>query len=371
MKALLLGLKADSILTAQLEPFADERKSLRRQLDLNVQYIETQNLAQMEEACQKYDSEAVFFFPFWREDASEVVRTFQKIRSEYPDRQLIFVDPFAQGNTMFLGVLPYVDVLLKRQRFRDLNDYKREFVGGNEFIEFIARHWNIDLEGWSVSSEVPEGYEHRIASGWSLGTARRFRKALRPPLFFPKRPISKKLDVFCRLSLGHKRKQEWYCEYRMAAAKALEPLESDYQIAVSALFIDDGLISKKQYARELRQSRIVFSPFGWGETCWRDFEAICNDSLLVKPSMAHLDTQPNIFVENETYVPVRWDFADLEEKCRHYLEHPEEAARIIKNARQVYTDYLERGGFARTLEDILSKNHRTDNPSTEKLSSTL
>lgn len=363
MKALLLGLTTDLILAAQQEPFADERQLLRRQLGLTVRHIPTQNLSQMVEACEKDDSEVVFFFPSWCEDAWEVEQSFKAIREKYPTRQLIFIDPFAQANTRFLGVLPYVDRLVKRQCLSNRTDYKRQFVGGNELIEFIAQHWDIDIDGWFVGSEVPDGCEDRIVSGWSLGTARRFRKALQPPRFFPKRPMTKDIDVFCRLALGHKHKQEWYCQYRMAAVKALEPLASDYQTVASARFFEDGLVSKKQYQRELKHSRIVFSPFGWGETCWRDFEAICNDCLLVKPSMAHLEMQPDLFIENETYVPVRWDFADLEDKCRYYLEHPEEAARIVANARQVYADYLQKGGFANTIEKILSKENPVNQPS--------
>lgn len=358
MKALLLGLTTDPISAAQHEPFADERRLLRRQGDLTVQHVRAKNIIEMGEACLQHDSDVVFFFPSWRENADVVTRTFQALRQEFPNRQLIFVDPFAQASSNYFSVLPYVDRFLKRQRLQNVADYQKSFVGGCEFVEFIARQWGAELRGWFVGSAVPVAYEHRIASGWNLGTARRFRKALRQPRFFPKRPARnnthKNIDVFCRLALGPKRQQEWYCQYRMAAVAALEPLGSDYQLAASARFVEEGLIPQSQYLRELKHSRVVFSPFGWGETCWRDFDAICNDCLLVKPSMAHLDTQPNIFIENETYVPVRWDFADLEEKCRYYLERPEEMARIVGNARRVYTDYLEKGGFVNAIAQSLS-----------------
>ena len=354
MKALLLGLTTDPIAAAQHEPFVDERRLLRRQLDLTVQHVPAKNMIEMGEACLKYDSDVVFFFPSWRENAGVVTRTFQALRQEFPHRQLIFVDPFAQASSNYFSVLPYVDRFLKRQRLQNVADYQKSFVGGCEFVEFIARQWGAHLRGWFVGSAVPSGCEHRIASGWNLGTARRFRKALRQPRFFPNRPARKNIDLFCRLALGPERQQEWYCQYRIAAVAALEPLASDYQLAASARFVEEGLIPQSQYLRELKHSRIVFSPFGWGETCWRDFDAICNDCLLVKPSMAHLDTQPNIFIENETYVPVRWDFADLEEKCRYYLERPDQMARIVANARRVYSDYLEKGGFVNAIAQCIS-----------------
>lgn len=92
-----------------------------------------------------------------------------------------------------------------------------------------------------------------------------------------------------------------------------------------------------------------------GEVTWRDYEAACYGCLLVKPSIDHVHTQPNIFYPGETYVPVRWDFQDLAETCRYYLEHPEEANRIIQNARRAYLNYFEERKFLTQLEqDILS-----------------
>jgi spore maturation protein CgeB len=95
------------------------------------------------------------------------------------------------------------------------------------------------------------------------------------------------------------------------------------------------------------------SPFGWGELCYRDFEAACLGTLLIKPSVAHLRTEPDVFVENETYVPVRWDLSDLEEKCRYYLEHGDEAKRIIANARQAYAAYFPGDRLMGTVRAIL------------------
>ena len=37
------------------------------------------------------------------------------------------------------------------------------------------------------------------------------------------------------------------------------------------------LISKRKYHKELLNSQMTFSPFGWGEICYRDFEAYFHD----------------------------------------------------------------------------------------------
>lgn len=51
------------------------------------------------------------------------------------------------------------------------------------------------------------------------------------------------------------------------------------------------------------------------------------------------------FVDHETYLPLRWDLADLEEVVRRALEEPRRARRIAENGRRRLRDYFERGGF--------------------------
>jgi hypothetical protein len=189
--------------------------------------------------------------------------------------------------------------------------------------------------------------------GWNLGTAKKFKQSLlRNPLFGLNKP-KKTVDIFCRLSLGDTTKKEWYTQYRIIAVEALNPLVSNYQVAKSGKD-NNNLVSRRQYNSEIKRSKIVFSPFGWGENCWRDFEAICYDSLLVKPSMSHVTTNPDIFIDYETYVPVKWDFSDLEEKCHFYLENHEEREKIVKQAHQVYLNYFQQNQFVQLIKKLIT-----------------
>jgi len=92
--------------------------------------------------------------------------------------------------------------------------------------------------------------------------------------------------------------------------------------------------------KELKSSRVCFSPFGYGEVCWRDYEAIMCGALLIKPDMAHVKTEPNIFIPFETYIPVAWDFSDLEEKVTYYLENTTAREKIIQSAYDVLQSYI-------------------------------
>jgi len=133
--------------------------------------------------------------------------------------------------------------------------------------------------------------------------------------------------------------------------KALDPLASKYTCS------DYQRVPRREYILELMRSKVTFSPFGWGEVCFRDYEAVACGSLLVKPSMAHLITSPNIYIEYETYVPVRWDLSDCAQTIDHYLRHPADAERIARNAQRVLRDYFAEGRFvddvARSLRGLI------------------
>jgi spore maturation protein CgeB len=101
----------------------------------------------------------------------------------------------------------------------------------------------------------------------------------------------------------------------------------------------------RKFYQELYRSKLCFSPFGYGEICWRDYEAMMSGSLLIKPDVSHLVTEPDIFVQFETYVPVAWNFEDLAEKANYYLDHDIERARIAENAYQAIHKYVSEQRF--------------------------
>ncbi|MBD3885683.1 glycosyltransferase family 1 protein [Phormidium tenue FACHB-886] len=355
MKALIVGTTCqhiDKISAVQLYPFFANRQRLRQELGLEFKVASAEKFSEIYQACKQHsDVDVMFIRPTWREDAQEAERIMRAIRRENPQTTIVFIDPFDQTSSRYFGVLPYVSWFLKYQRLKEVSDYHKPFVGGTQYTDYLAHRWNWDLDGWHVGSAVPKGYEHRIVAGWNIAINRRFKSNL----FMPEMLHSRKKDiaVFCRMSYGSQNKLEWYGRQRMEAVQALQPLATDYPLAVSGEFDETKTISTRQYRSEIKRSRIIVAPFGWGESTWRDYEAVCFGGLLIKPNVDHIQTNPNIYVPGETYVPVKWDYSDLEEKCRYYLEHPEAAQQIVQNARQVYKAYFKQGEFLRTIKRIL------------------
>jgi hypothetical protein len=55
-------------------------------------------------------------------------------------------------------------------------------------------------------------------------------------------------------------------------------------------------------------------------------------AVLLKPDMSHVKLAHNIFVPNETYVPLRWDLGNLRESVEDLLASTSKLRRISGNA---------------------------------------
>ncbi|MGF1643116.1 MAG: glycosyltransferase [Thiotrichales bacterium] len=127
-------------------------------------------------------------------------------------------------------------------------------------------------------------------------------------------------------------------------------LEKRFQIESNH---DGSRVPYKEFKRQLRSARIAFSPWGWGEITDRDFRIVNAGALLMKPDMSHLQTDPDIFIAGETYAPVAWDLADLEEQCDYYLSRPREIRRIAANAYEAYRGFFKNQIIVRKLEALI------------------
>ncbi|MDJ0992474.1 MAG: glycosyltransferase [Dinoroseobacter sp.] len=359
MKALLVGRYSenDQIAYAQLYPFFDYRTDLKETLGLEFDHIDASHFKdfyQILETKPDISSYDIFIFrPTWHESPSDAVAFFRHIRNLFPSKKIILLDPWDQATGRFLCVADSVDYIIKYQSLRTPDLYEKEYLGGTFVTDHLARYHNYNIESWDVGSTVPEGFSNRIISGWFITTIPRFKRALNPNLFERLTKPKRSIDIFCRVSYGSKDLNEWYGQHRKEAVDELCKLESEFRLAVSGEHAETKTISSRQYFREIKRAKIAFSPFGWGEVSWRDYEAVAYGCLLIKPSIDHIQTYPDIFDPGKTYVPVKWDLSDLNEKCRYYLNNWNEAEEIIENARNAYLKYFEEKEFIKILKPLI------------------
>ena len=75
-------------------------------------------------------------------------------------------------------------------------------------------------------------------------------------------------------------------------------------------------------------------------------------AVLLKQDMGHVETDPDLFVPGETYVPLRWDLSDFDEVVRGLLADPARRERIARAAFQKMQDYARSSRFVEQMTPL-------------------
>jgi len=356
MKILLLS-RNQNLGTAdgqQVIPFGMYKRELRERHGIQVINTPTNSPATRTASIRSHfhshgPPDSVLAMPHWAEPADELAAWFEHARTLIGDARLIMLDSYDPTCSPHLGVLPFVDMYIKKQVLANSADYLSDFRGGHIYADFVANHWGFELGDWHFGSKPDPDHLHKLVAGWNLGVTPRYQRMLQLSRFSPVPWRARPIDVHLRVgTLNQPNKpQEWYQFSRAKALESVQPLGKQLRLSGS------GRVGSRRYFAEMYASKIVFSPFGWGEVCFRDYEAVAAGALLVKPDMSHLTTAPNIFIPHETYIPVRWDLTDVHDVMRRCLDRPDESARIAANARSVLQSFYAQARFADLLDHLV------------------
>lgn len=285
----------------------------------------------------------------FRTPDAEAIRIVSHFRNQTSEAgtKLVYFDGDDDVCVQWPEVLRTVDLYVKKGIFTSDDDYLREFVGKSNLTDYVTHQYSTPAPTDIPKSGMLQPPDlTKLHLGWSTALddkhADLFQEVKPPPA------TKKDVDILCRASLP----KDWSSPLRGAVVAGLEPLRDRRRIILS---VPTNRVPREEYYDELLRSRICISPFGYGEVCGRDIEATLCGCLLVKPDMGHLRSQPDIFVPGVTYVPVRWDYADLAETCEYYLDREEERARIAANAYRVLADAYSAEAFVGMFADVLER----------------
>ena len=210
--------------------------------------------------------------------------------------------------------------LLKREEYKKPNNFGRWFWKSGDL---------------NLSYDIKDKDWNRLKlSGWNLGHLNPHLIEKMPPL----NPV-KPHDVCAIYQGDHRENFEHtirndipYTEHRKGAWEIL----------------DDKFDSRKeklpqdQYFQYLYDSKVALSPFGMGEVCFRDFECFNVGTIMIKPDMSMVLTEPNIYIDKETYFAVNYDWSNLNEVIDEVLSDFDRINReVIDNSRTKFVnDYL-------------------------------
>lgn len=328
----------------QFAPIWRHRAGLRRELGLAVDWLPLDvAMAGSDDGLAGYDIIGLkLSFRRPAEDAIATVERFAAALAALPAK-LVYFDGDDDSAILWPRLLALCDLYVKKHRFRDAADYARHFVGKSNLTDYVARTTGRSFADDIIPATggVDPALLDRLYLGWNIALDDKI------VALDPHRPEAPRTIDIC--SRAYVAPDNWLHGLRAPAVTALEALPDRWSIAVPR-----GRVPQQAYYQEMRAARICVSPLGYGELCWRDFEAILSGCLLVKPDMAHVVTAPDLFVPGETYVPVAWDYADLEAVCAPFVA--DEAARIAiaAHAQQRLIDSLSADWFIARMAGLLA-----------------
>lgn len=247
------------------------------------------------------------------------------------------------GTTQF-HLLPYVDKYFKLHVLKDRAGYLRTYYGGRIYTDYYHCYFGVkNSKNSHCFAPAEEKQLNKIQLFWNASLADNGRwasylyevwKHLKFPLFYSSRFFESHVrTVKVSSRFNTKYRQEIISYHRQLVKSKMDQVG-----------IPTEKISRSIYLKELRNSKIGISPFGWGEFCYRDYEIILNGAMLMKPDMSHIETWPNLYIAGETYMPHKWDCSDVETSLEEALQG-NKWFYIARNAQRLYRKYLlEREG---------------------------
>ncbi|WP_019601137.1 glycosyltransferase family 1 protein [Teredinibacter turnerae] len=326
----------------QVYPFLYYRDLFREKFDAEIRIVTLPEYS-ADNYCKQHDADIVLFQTWFTIDKCELVALVEKIHKLNPSADLHFLDSFAPTDLRLAKTLnPYLTSYIKKSLLKDKSRYLKPQVGDTNLMEYYSGLF--DLEEDTVNWHVPEEFLPKLKLGPTFFTGPCILEEFLEKSHAPKG--DKTIDVHARLAANG---SSWYGKMRQLSIDKLGEI-SDISTATGT-----G-IPRPRFMKELENSKICFSPFGYGEICWRDIEAVLAGAVLLKPSMEHLEMAPHIHESGSTYIALNWDYSDLEEKVIHLIGAEEERRKIAEQAYQSIREYLANNAFVDQFAYLFEKS---------------
>ena len=255
--------------------------------------------------------------------------------------ETLFFDRSSTSSTVMSEFLPLVKRYYKTNLLRDRALYQKALYGQRQFTDYYHNRNGV-VDATPVSSMPVEDARDlaKLRPSWNTALANYsllgprisalykhvpLAQLMRPTKMFTRPSVHRAIEVSCRMGLTYK--YETVAYQRLRLADALHRYRRTERV------------SKINYFKELRDSKIVTSPFGYSEVNYKDFETFITGGLLLKPDMSHLETYPNFYQADVTYLAHDWDLTDIEEKVDRVLSDYSGHLHIAENGQNLYREY--------------------------------
>ena len=261
--------------------------------------------------------------------------------------KLIYCDTGDSSGWIQSKVIKYIDKYWKLQILKNKILYLEKFYDGRIYTDYyyklLNKHSNLkvikEAEDWS--NPISEKDLNKIEAFWNTSLADYSLTSYSVGLLFkrylgkiyikkssPKIITRKKLkknNIMFNFNIHYSR---FYIAYQRKELNKLFDLEKNDRL------------TKYGYYKKLSNSKMCISPFGWGEIAYRDYEAFINQSILLKPNMDHIETWPELYIKDKTYLDFDWSLENVKSISEKVIDNYEKYIDIALTGQSNYLSYL-------------------------------
>ena len=268
------------------------------------------------------------------------------LKAKNKGKKILWFDTYDSTVSTEFEVLPFVDMYLKNQLLKDKTLYLDKKSRTRIFINYFNKLYDIDQyadKDWKLPDESSLD---KIQLSWNscfenYTKSRYFffnkinQKYLRPNNLWPQKnhinffPVNSERKIICSFRGTTNYRWDAIARHREEISRLL-----------SLINVESKKISLDSFFLEMENSIASVGPFGLGELTLRDYEIIISGSTLIKPDISYMQTWPRLFIESETYVPIKWDLSNLLETVEMLSENSDLRKRIAMEAQKTYKKYL-------------------------------
>jgi hypothetical protein len=292
-------------------------------------------------------------------------RSDEKIRMELLTlkknfKKVVYFDDSAATSVILFNIFELVDEYWKRSVFKNLDLYTEKLYGGHLFSDYYHEKYSISDGSDSFFNRTSDGADlTKLKVAWNIGIGafplarnnilnREYEKIRRLVAGLSVLPLITPVKSAIKLYIGAmKNELEKDVDIKQKKKSVSGRFKSGiYRNSIghqrvimkekikNKNIFTTGKIDKWSFTQEAFSVRGMLSPFGWGEVCYRDFEAVIGGAVLIKPDMSHVETWPNIFT-NKSYISLSWNLNELDSFDIDML-----SVNSVNEARKIYLSSL-------------------------------
>lgn len=123
---------------------------------------------------------------------------------------------------------------------------------------------------------------------------------------------------------------------------------------LNAKIAETRVMNHDKYLDTMARSKLTISPFGWGEACYRDYEALLNETEIIKPKGYRIRCNPDIYNSScVNYCDPNWK--DLPEKIEKVLNEFDKRARTREINKHIMQKWREPRAIAMIILNIIGR----------------